>query len=59
MPAVGRPNDFETVDVTGAIAIIRRGEIPFSEKAHNAAAVGASGLVIVFLSSSFIENYHT
>ncbi len=47
VPAVGRPNDFAAVEVKGAIAIVRRGEIPFIEKARNAATAGAVGLVIV------------
>ncbi len=47
VPAVGRPDDFAAVDVKGAIAIVRRGEIRFLEKAQNAAAAGAVGLVIV------------
>ncbi len=47
VPGVGQPDDFATVDVTGAIAIVRRGVIPFLEKAKNAATAGAVGLVIV------------
>jgi len=47
VPGVGRPNDFAAVDVAGAIAIVRRGEIPFLEKARNATGAGAVGLVIV------------
>lgn len=47
VPGVGRPDDFTAVEVKGAIAIVRRGEISFSEKVRNAAAVGAVGLVIV------------
>lgn len=52
VPGVGRPNDFAAVDVTGAIAIVRRGEIPFLEKARNATGAGAVGLVIVNTSSN-------
>ncbi|WP_341528843.1 M28 family peptidase [Nostoc sp. UHCC 0302] len=47
IPNFGRPSDFASVNVKGAIAIVRRGEIRFSEKAKNAAAAGAVGLVIV------------
>ncbi len=47
VPNVGRSADFASVDVRGAIAIVRRGEIRFLEKAQNAAAAGAVGLVIV------------
>lgn len=47
VPNVGRPTDFASVNVKGAIAIVRRGEIRFLQKAQNAAAAGAVGLVIV------------
>lgn len=47
VPNVGRSADFAAVNVKGAIAIVRRGEIRFLEKARNAAAAGAAGLVIV------------
>lgn len=47
IPNVGRSADFATVDVKGAIAIVRRGEIRFLEKAKNAIAAGANGLIIV------------
>ncbi|MEW5861927.1 MAG: M28 family peptidase [Cyanobacteriota bacterium] len=47
VPNVGRPDDFASVNVKGAIAIVRRGEIRFLQKAQNAAAAGAAGLIIV------------
>ena len=47
VPNVGRTADFASVDVKGAIAIVRRGEIRFLEKAQNAATAGAVGLVLV------------
>ncbi|KAF3885813.1 MULTISPECIES: M28 family peptidase [Nostocales] len=47
VPNFGRKADFAAVNVTGAIAIVQRGEIRFSEKAKNALAAGAVGLVIV------------
>lgn len=47
VPSVGRSTDFAQVNVKGAIAITRRGEIPFAEKTQNAIAAGAIGLVIV------------
>lgn len=47
VPNVGRSSDFSIANVKGKIAIVRRGEIRFSEKARNAAAAGAVGLVIV------------
>lgn len=51
VPNFGQPADFTSVNVKGAIALVRRGEIRFSEKARNAAAAGAVGLVIVNSSS--------
>lgn len=47
VPNVGRVSDFASVDVKGAIVIVQRGEIRFLEKAENAAAAGAVGLVLV------------
>lgn len=47
VPNVGRTADFASVDVKGAITLVKRGEIRFLEKAKNAAAAGAIGLVIV------------
>lgn len=47
VPNVGRSADFAAVNVKGAIAIVRRGEIRFLDKAQNAAVAGAVGLVIV------------
>ncbi|WP_053202988.1 S8 family serine peptidase [Jiangella muralis] len=44
---LGKPADFENVDVDGKIALIQRGEITFLEKMHNAAAAGAE-LVMIF-----------
>ena len=44
---MGRADDFAQVDVQGVIAIVRRGDIPFLDKAKNATAAGAVGLVIV------------
>jgi aminopeptidase YwaD len=47
VPNFGRANDFTSVDVKDAIAIVKRGEIRFGEKARNAANAGAVGLIIV------------
>lgn len=52
---LGRQNDFRGVDVRGKIALVRRGEILFSEKVENAAAAGASGVVIYNSSPSNIQ----
>ncbi len=44
----GTPADFsEAGDLSGKLALVGRGEIPFAEKAANAAAVGAVGLIVV------------
>ncbi|MBD2359141.1 M28 family peptidase [Tolypothrix sp. FACHB-123] len=47
VPNFGQPEDFAKVNVKGAIAIVRRGKIRFSQKAKNAVAAGAIGLVVV------------
>jgi aminopeptidase YwaD len=46
VPNVGREADFAKVNVKNAIAIVRRGEIRFSEKVRNATSSGAVGLII-------------
>lgn len=45
--ALGNPEDFEAVDVTGKIAVVQRGEISFQEKVDNAKAAGAIGCIVV------------
>lgn len=47
VPNTGKTADFASVDVKGKVAIVRRGEIPFFQKAQNATKAGAVGLVIV------------
>ncbi|KJH71715.1 aminopeptidase [Aliterella atlantica CENA595] len=47
VPNAGREADFAAVDAKGAIAIVKRGEIRFLNKAQNAVKAGAVGLVIV------------
>ena len=44
---LGDTEDFEGVDVSGAIALLDRGVIPFRDKAANAQDAGAVGVVIV------------
>ncbi|MGL6105777.1 M20/M25/M40 family metallo-hydrolase [Romboutsia sp.] len=41
-----KDNDFKDVDLNGKIALIKRGEISFAEKAKNAFANGAIGVII-------------
>ena len=47
VPNVGRPEDFAQVNVKGAIAVVDRGEIRFSEKVKNATTAGAVAVAIV------------
>jgi len=47
VPNVGRPEDFARVDVKGAIAVVSRGEIRFSEKVENASTAGAIAVAII------------
>ena len=46
VPGTGREEDFTDIDVSGKIAVIRRGEIPFTEKYDNACAAGAVAVII-------------
>lgn len=43
---LGTTNDLKDVDLTGKLALIKRGEITFAEKIRNAAAKNAAGVVI-------------
>lgn len=43
---IGKTENFENVDVKGKIALIKRGEITFAEKAKNAYDNGAIGVII-------------
>ncbi|HEY4551789.1 MAG TPA: M28 family peptidase [Bacillaceae bacterium] len=43
---LGHPSDFEGMDAAGKIALIKRGELSFSEKVVNAANAGASAVII-------------
>ena len=47
VPNFGRKADYANVNVTGKVAVVKRGEIRFLEKAQNAANAGAIGLVVV------------
>ena len=47
VPNFGRTKDYADINVTGKVAIVKRGEIRFLEKAQNAANAGAIGLVVV------------
>lgn len=43
---LGQPQDFEGKDLTGKIALIKRGAITFVEKKLNAQAAGAIGVIV-------------
>ncbi|MBL6538143.1 S8 family serine peptidase [Streptococcus suis] len=43
---LGQADDFNGLDLTGKLALIKRGSITFSEKIANATAAGAIGVVI-------------
>jgi len=47
VPNFGRKDDYANINVKDAIAIVKRGEIRFLEKAQNTANAGAVGLVVV------------
>jgi len=44
--ALGKPEDFSGKDLRGKVALIARGELLFADKAKNALAAGAEGIVI-------------
>lgn len=43
----GYPEEYDGIDVEGKIAVVKRGEISFTDKAKNAADAGAVGLIVV------------
>ncbi|WP_100540867.1 S8 family serine peptidase [Paenibacillus sp. GM2FR] len=43
---LGKPEDFADKDVTGKIALIKRGELAFVDKIANAKAAGATGVIV-------------
>ncbi|MGD7010180.1 M28 family peptidase [Metabacillus sp. 84] len=46
LAGLGKKDELQTLDLTGKIAMIKRGEISFAEKVLNAAEKGASGVII-------------
>ncbi len=46
IPGVGNPSDYNGIEVTGKIALVRRGSNTFEEKAKAAAAAGAKALIV-------------
>ena len=57
VPGVGKPEDFEGIDLTGKIAVIKRGEIAFADKVKNAAENGAVGCILYDNVSEFVEKF--
>jgi aminopeptidase YwaD len=43
---LGRPEDLNTVDLHGKIALVKRGELRFSDKVANVASAGAVGALV-------------
>jgi len=46
IPGIGKASDFDGIDLSGKLALIERGTIPFTEKVNNAAAKGAIGAIV-------------
>lgn len=46
IPGVGLPSDYENTDAAGAVVVVLRGEIPFTDKAMYAAEAGAAALIV-------------
>lgn len=46
VPGLGTEEDYADIDVSGKIALIRRGELTFIDKLNNAAAAGAIGALV-------------
>jgi len=46
VPGSGRPTDYAGLDMTGKIALVRRGSNTFEEKANAAKKAGAAGIII-------------
>lgn len=47
VPGIGSADDFASVNVAGSVAIVNRGTLFFADKAENAIAAGAIGLIVV------------
>ena len=57
VPGLGTVEDYAQVDVSGKIAIVRRGEISFAEKALNGEAAGAVAVIIWNQNNDYIFNF--
>ncbi len=56
VPGAGAAEDFAELDVTGKIAVIRRGSLSFEDKQKNAAAAGAIGCLIYNNKDGYLLN---
>ena len=56
VPGAGAAEDFAELDVTGKIAVIRRGSLSFEDKQKNAAAAGAVGCLIYNNKDGYLLN---
>ncbi|MEH7333354.1 S8 family serine peptidase [Neobacillus drentensis] len=54
---LGKPEDYAGKDVKGKIVVVQRGELTFVDKAKNAAAAGAAGIIVYNSTApTFLEN---
>ena len=52
---LGRPDDLTGLDLQGKIALVKRGELRFSDKVANVAAAGAVGMLVYNDSSGAVQ----
>lgn len=57
VPGLGTVEDYAQVDVSGKVAIVKRGEISFAEKALNGEAAGAAAVIIWNQNTDYIFNF--
>ena len=57
VPGLGSAEDIAQVDVAGKVAVIKRGELSFAEKAMNAEAAGAAAVLIWNQNSDYIFTF--
>ncbi|MEO2077663.1 MAG: S8 family serine peptidase [Bacillus sp. (in: firmicutes)] len=43
---LGKPEDYQGVDVTGKVVLVKRGELTFADKTKNASLAGAAGIIV-------------
>lgn len=52
---LGKPEDFQGIDVKGKIALISRGDIPFADKVNNAISNGAAAVLVYNNAAGLIQ----